>query len=163
MKKILVIYLLSMLPACSNLSKDKKIAAFNTLPSFEALLIDSTTILNSKSIPGGRPIILFYFRPDCPHCNKETKDLLNNIDSLKNVQIYFVSPMALGEIRNYCKAYQLENYKNIVVGKDYKFSFYKVFKPATVPYMAIYNSQKKLVKVYSEEPKISAVFEAAKM
>lgn len=153
----------SMVLACNHLHKNRNLTDINTLPSFKALLPDSSTLLSSNNFPSGKPIILFYFRPDCPQCNEETKILLDNVNSLNNVQIYFLSPMGLNKIRNFCKTYHLESYRNIIVAKDYELSFYRLFTPATVPYMAIYNSQKKLVKVYSEKPIISAIFEAVKM
>ncbi len=113
--------------------------------------MDSATIIQAEQIPPGKSIIMLYFRPDCIHCQAETKLLVDNINALKNVQIYFLAGAPFGEIKNYYKYYHLDQYKNIVMGKDYEHSFARIFQPSSIPYTAIYDSQKKLVKLYYGE------------
>jgi hypothetical protein len=127
------------------------------------LLMDSTTILKVKQSPVGKSIVLLYFRPNCPHCQNETKEIINNIDTLKNVDIYLLADSApFEDIRGFSNYFRLDQYKNIIVGNDFQHSFYHTFKPTAIPYIAIYNSQNKLIKIYDREVPISAVISAAR-
>ena len=122
-----------------------------SIPSFNLLLLDSTTVFNTNQIALGRPILFLYFSPDCEHCQVQTKSLLKNIRLLNNMQIYFFSPMPLSELKTFCNIYHLSNYKNIVVAKDLDYAFYRYYNARSFPCIAIYDKQKKLVKLYREE------------
>jgi hypothetical protein len=141
-------------------SRQGKEVALSTLPSFEMLLIDSAAILKAQEIPTGQPIVLLFFRPDCTHCQAETQVLLDHIDSLKNVRIYMLALEPLKEIKTFCLHYHLDQYKNFIVGRDYEYSFFRAFRPSTVPYMAIYDRNKRLVKIYNQEPGINNILNA---
>ena|SRR5258706_10578354 len=163
MKKLFFLLAPIILLTCNLGCQNSPTATIISLPSFNVLLLDSNSILNSKQIPSGNPIVFIYFNTDCSHCQEETKTLLQHIDSLKNVQFYFLTGMSLDELKHYNDLYHLNNYKNIVVGKDYEFSFAKVFKPQTVPYMAIYNSEKHLVRIFKGETEMNSIFEAIRI
>lgn len=149
MKRTSIIFLLVFYASCA--SKKETDKAIATLPPFDVLLIDSTTLLNSKQIPTGNPIVLMYFSPECEHCQKETKEIIHNIDRLKDVRLFFVTPLSHTELVTFYKHYQLSHYKNIVAATDYNYSFYNAFKPTDVPYWAIYNDRKELVRTIKGE------------
>jgi len=151
MKNIAFILSLSLLFACHLKYKGADIANISSLPAIKLLLMDSSIVVHAEKISSGKAIIMVYFRPDCPHCQQETKLLLSNIHALKDVQIYFLAGAPFGEIKKYSANYQLGQYENIVVGKDYEQSFAKLFEPNSVPYTAVYDTKKKLVKIYYGE------------
>lgn len=124
------------------------------------MLLDGKTILNMEETPSGKPFLLLYFRPDCPHCKQETKDLIKNIDTLGKTRIYLIGNASEEEIKAYYDHYQLKDYTNIVVGKDYNNSFFQAFKPTSIPYMAIYSGEKRLIKIYKGEPDINSILQA---
>jgi len=132
----------------------------SVLPSFDMLLLDSITHLNAKQIPDGKPIVMMYFRPDCPHCRAETKSLVGNIELLKGIHIYFISGSTIDDIKTFNAQYHLTQYSNITIGKDYEHSFLNIFDPGSIPYMAIYDSNKKLVKIYKGEVSITSLLTA---
>ena len=76
---------------------------------------------------------------------------------LKDAQICLITPMSFGELREYYNSFHLGDFKNIMVAQDYKFSFYNFFKIKAFPYVAIYDGQKKLVKLYKEEISIDRI------
>jgi thiol-disulfide isomerase/thioredoxin len=115
------------------------------------LLLDSTTLLSSLQISEGKPLIIFYVRPDCPHCQQETNECISNIKSLKAFEILFLTSATQKDTKEYAKKYHLDDYKNITVGRDFENSFIRVFRPTYVPYIAIYDTQKKLIKIYDGE------------
>jgi len=118
------------------------------LPEVKVLLLDSSTIINTKSVKAGCPIVLMYFSPDCEHCHAETQEILKNMGSLRDVQFFMVTPKSLAMLKPFYNGYKLGNYKNIKVGKDYQYGFYSNFKPRAIPYIVLYDENRKLVKVF---------------
>ena len=158
MKQSAIIFSFFLLAACQ--IKQRPEALLSTLPSFGMLLMDSTTLLKEEEIPMGKPIVLLYFRPDCPHCQKETQAFIDHSESLKHVQVYLLTNAPFEDIRTFYNHFQLANYKNFTVGKDYNHSFYNAFKPKVVPFLAVYDRNKKLVKIYGEEPDFNVILKS---
>ena len=123
---------------------------YPTLPAFNLLMQDSSTIFNTYNVAKGRPIVLYFFSPDCDHCHITCKDILAKMDSMKGADFYFFSFMPLSTIRPFAAQYHLERYKNITVGKDYQFFFPSFYGAKTIPYLVIYDSNKKLVKLFDD-------------
>lgn len=161
MKKLAFIVVFSSLFACHFNRKDKAIGEIIDLPSFKLLLTDSTTVVNTKDIHTGKPIILMYFSPDCEHCQEQTKNILKNMSELKDTQIFLLSPASLSEIKAFYSSFHLASYKNIFVGRDFEYAFYPLYKSPNFPCTAIYDSKKKLVKLFKTEIDISQIIEAS--
>ena len=152
MKKIFLLVCILGLFSCHFTQDAKYLSGISTLPPFDILLMDSTTLLHAGDIPTGKPIVMIYFRPDCPHCQVETKNLVESIERLKNFRIYFLTAAELGDAKTYAHEFHLDQYPNIItVGKDHEHSFARVFQPSSIPYLAIYDDKKKLIKVYHGE------------
>jgi hypothetical protein len=158
MKILLFLVLLTSATDCH--SRLGRLQALANMPSFNMLLTDSTTVLNAEEIPIGKPILLLYFRPDCPYSKQETKTLLEHIDLLKNARIYFISTAPLKDIKVFYQHFNLARFSNFTVGRDHYFSFYQAFRPSSVPYIAIYDCNKKLVKIYNEAADIDHILKA---
>lgn len=145
MKKRFILPLLLLAVSCH--FKDRQ-TALDSLPAFDMLLPDSTTIVHSDQIPVGSKTVFLYFRTDCPYCRAEMRAILQHIDSLQTVRLYFLTYMSIPEIRQFTNEFHLAAYKNIIVGKDYQGRFSKAFRPGVVPYLAIYDTRNKLIKIY---------------
>jgi thiol-disulfide isomerase/thioredoxin len=127
------------------------------LPSFNLLMADSINIFNTGNIRQGKVSVLFYFSPDCEHCQKETVDLLKHMPALKNVQFYFVTNDPLDRLKVYNSYYKIFRHLNIIIGRDYTFFFLRYFKGATPPYLIIYDKNKRQRAVFKGESNISDV------
>ncbi len=134
----------------------------NKVPSFDLLLIDSTTILNTENIPEGKPFVLIYFSPDCEHCQKETEDIIKNIDSLKNASLYYITSDPFERLVVFKDYYKTNKYSNIILCKDYKYEFIKNLKPTTTPYSIVYNREKIPVAVFAGESKVTDLIKIVK-
>lgn len=123
---------------------------YPTLPAFNIMLPDSSTIFNTYNIPEGKPIIILFFDPDCKHCKAEIKLLLKGMDSLKDVRFYFITSVHdFGKIRGFYDEYKLGDYSNIeAVGRDYEFFFFSYYGIRFVPDLVIYDEHKNLVKFF---------------
>lgn len=71
------------------------------LPSFDLLLTDSVTHLNTADIPSGKPIIVIGFSPTCGHCGAETEEIVKHISQLKDTRIYFLSSASITQMRGF--------------------------------------------------------------
>ena len=133
------------------------------LPSFNLLLPDSSTWLNTANIPAGKPLIFIGFSPTCTHCQKETRDIVDHIDRLKGAQIYFVTSYPFQDMKGYYQYFKLAKYPNITMGADAKNDFLRYFNAQMIPYIAIYDSKKRLKQAVMGEfgitPLVKATFE----
>lgn len=131
------------------------------LPSFDLLLTDSATHLNTADIPTGEPVIVIGFSPWCRHCQAETRDIVKNIRKLKNTRIYYVTAYPFGQMKLFYKAFKLDQYPNIVMGRDAKDYFLPYFKANGVPYTAVFDSRKRLKQVFGGETKADTLAKVA--
>ena len=146
MKIIYLTCLAGLLFGCH--SKHQSLGDRN-MPPLKILLVDSTTRILSSSIPAGEPIVFIYFQPDCIHCQQETSDLLRHIGEFSNVRLYFITPKYRPMLKEFYKHFNLGEYKNIKVGVDEDMLFYNHFQSTKVPFLAIFNRDKRLVKVHA--------------
>lgn len=110
---------------------------------------DSVWFTND-SLPANKPIILVYFSPECAHCQHEMKEIIKNIDSLKNAFFVFVSRFPIDSIKNFEKKYNTSIYPNMVFGKEASYYIPVFFDIKFTPFTAIYNAHKQYVKSYDQ-------------
>lgn len=135
------------LSSCSTKKLDKNTLAGNPMPSFQLLLMDSITYINSSTIPNDKPIVMLFVSPYCPHCREQTENIIANIKSLNKVRIYFLTTFSLDEIKQFNNQYGLSKYENIIVAQNNDFRFVDYFNISSIPFIAIYDKEKILKKV----------------
>jgi thiol-disulfide isomerase/thioredoxin len=118
------------------------------LPSFNILLNDSATYVNSSAFSKGQSFVLFYFSPHCPYCRAELDEIIQNKTLLSGIQFYLITDLPFLEMDHFTKEFNLSKYSNIVVGYDPNYSVLNYFRPSGVPYLAIYGKDNKLRKAY---------------
>lgn len=138
------IYLVSK-PTPKQIDVPKEIAS---LPAFNLLLTDSQTVINTSKGKNGKATLLFYFEPNCAHCQNETEDLLTNKNILEKTNIYFISLDPMERIRKFMKYYNLRELPGITVAKDYQFSAINIFKLNMIPSNIVYNNKNEIVKIF---------------
>ena len=131
------------------------------LPAFNILLTDSITTFNTFSIPKGRPVMLVFFDPDCKHCKAETKELVAGMDSLSNIDIYFISPShSMTDIRRFAGDNHLKDFSNVkLVGRDYEFFFATYYDVKFVPDIALYDDHKKILRLFEGHARIKELYD----
>jgi thiol-disulfide isomerase/thioredoxin len=135
---------MACIASCFGVSPQKTGKEGKPIPEFSLLLTDSTTWLNSRNIPTGKPIVLLYYSPYCPFCKALTQEIIEEMDELKNIQFYFISSFPMSTLKAYSKAYQLAKYPNIITGVDTSSVLHDYFDAPGIPYLAIYDKDKKL-------------------
>ncbi|PSL45692.1 hypothetical protein CLV51_104399 [Chitinophaga niastensis] len=148
MKNAIILLLLVGLCGCFGREPEKTVLKGKSMPSFNLLLADSITHLNTISIPAGKPIVLFYFGPNCPYSRAQMDEIIENMPSLKDIQFYIFTTAPFPEMKGFYDHYQLRKYPNMAVGLDYDNFFSDYFKAIGVPYMAIYGRDKRLNEAF---------------
>lgn len=148
MKQFLFLLIVASLAGCFGATPEKTGKEGQPIPEFSVLLLDSTTWLNTHNIPKGKSFVLFYFSPFCPHCKEQTQEIVEEMDNLKDIQFYFISNFPIKTLKPYYKINELSKYPNIVTALDTSHLMANYFRSPGVPYMAIYNKDKKLNKTF---------------
>ena len=128
-----------------------------SIPSVNLLLVDSITHLNMKDITAGKSIMIVELSPYCPHCKAEITDILHHMDYFKDTQIYLITAFSYKDLMDLSNNFQLEKYTNIQTGIDSGGTFMSYYKASVVPYTAIYDNQKKLVRAMSGRADINSL------
>lgn len=132
---------------------------FPTLPPLKLLLTDSTTIFTEKQIKKDHPMFLIIFSPDCEHCQKETEELIDKIDSFKNIQIVMASFMPVDKIRTFYNTYKLDRFSNIIVGYDMQHILPTYYRISYTPFLAFYDKKGNLIEGIQGALPLSKVLE----
>jgi hypothetical protein len=130
------------------------------LPAFEVQELDSVTVFNSMNIPTGRPIVLFYFGAECGHCESAFETLEKGWDSLEHADFYMMSFSPLYQIKEFAKKYHVDEHKNIkLIGMDKKMFFTGYYGVRAVPFIAVYDKNKRLVKAWHTHVPVKELYE----
>ncbi|MBO9727317.1 MAG: thioredoxin fold domain-containing protein [Chitinophaga sp.] len=114
------------------------------LPSFNLLLPDSATIIDVAKKETNKSTVLFYFRPDCPYCQKEMTQITQEIKKLTDIHFFIFTPYPFKEMMDFYKHFDLKQYLNITMGQDYNYFFANHFKIGSVPCIMVYGKDKRL-------------------
>ena len=100
-----------------------------------------------------RKLIINFFSPGCEHCQYMAKQYVKNADKFKDINLLMVTISDSSEVVKFKNDYHLDSLPNLVLLKDSKFRFEKLFGTAMVPSFFIYKN-KKLMKEIIGETKI---------
>src|SRR5579862_9039748 len=93
MKKLFPVFLVIL---CSNVVFAQQTGAtdprpeflrFPTVPPFNLLKVDSATYLTKDDIKKHHLTMIMYFSPECDHCKHQTRDILEQSDKFKDIEI----------------------------------------------------------------------------
>lgn len=119
----------------------------NHIPAFNILLTDSS-FFTPAQLPKSDYTVIIYFSPDCGHCQIMAKELVKNIDSLRNAFFVMVAYKSLEDIKGFAGYYGLDKIPNLRLGRDQNYFVPAFYRVESTPFAAVYNSNLKLIKVY---------------
>lgn len=121
---------------------------FPTYPPVKLLLPDSISYFSKEDLPKKSTVLLILFNPQCEHCQHETEDIIRQIDKFKNTRIVMATNMPFDTMMTFRARYQLEKYRNIIVGQDTHYFLPSFFMISNLPFLACYNRKKELITVF---------------
>ena len=130
---------------------------FPTLPQFSIYKASDSTVFTRDNLQKRKPTVFIIFSPDCEHCQHETESLIANIDKFKDAQIVMVEYLSFEEMVKFYKIYKIENYPNIIMGRDAKFYLPMFFKIESLPAIYVYDKKGKFKQAFSGSVKIDKI------
>ena len=143
----------------ANLKHKKEVALrIKSVPRFTFKTLENKDF-TQVNINQELPKLFVYFNSECDFCNSEAQKIHDNLESLKNIQILFVSHEEINGIINFSKKHQLENKANIIFLADTKLEFSEIFDAKTLPFMLLYSKENRLIKKFKGATKIDKIIE----
>lgn len=142
-------FLIGLLLAVSLVAQDNTppFKKHPTVPPFTLEHHDGKKITKDQ-LKKGAPVLIMFFSPQCDHCQKQTRDLVSNMNKLKNTQIVLASYQPLAELKAFASDYKLNPHANIFIGRDAMFFLPPFFKIGALPFLATYDKNGALVNVH---------------
>lgn len=132
---------------------------FPTVPPLKLLLTDSATIFTEKQLKEDTPLFFMLFSPDCEHCKKETEEIIDKIDSFKNIQIVMATFMPVDKMKVFYDNYKLDRFPNIIVGYDMQHILATYYRISYTPFLAFYDKKGNLIDGYQGALPLTKVLE----
>ena len=131
--------------------------AKNDLPELPLLRSDGTRT-TARSLTG--KVILVFYLPDCSHCQREARQISNNLNYFKDYALHFVSTAPLPEQEKFGKEYNLAGQPNVSFAQTSPDELYKHFGLFPTPTVYIYEEGGRLVKIFRDETPVEQIIAA---
>ena len=122
---------------------------------------DSTKFVKADLIPN-KAVLIMVFSPDCNHCKHEIKEIIENIDLFKNIQIVMASPLDFHLIKSFYELYKFADYPNITMCRDYSYFLGDFFKVKNFPAIFLYDKKGKFVQTFDGSVPVQKIVDALK-
>ncbi|MFD0795265.1 TlpA family protein disulfide reductase [Mucilaginibacter litoreus] len=127
------------------------------------ILTTNDVYVTPADLPKNTPVMLIYFAPDCPHCQKLIRDLKPSMNKLKNIQVVMITFTDIRMVKTFENDYGLKPYKNFTLGTEgYTYKVQRYYQLKHTPYIAIYDHSGKLVEAFDKEPSVDDILGAVK-
>lgn len=142
----------------SKLNHKKEVAErIKVIPNFSFYTTNGSEFSN-KNLQK-KPSVFVYFNSECIYCKSETKKIKERLEDFKEVQLFFISFEKKEIIQQFAKDYELLHEENVLFLEDKKGEFSKLFDVNSIPFMVIYDEDKKLLKKIKGATNIDVMLE----
>lgn len=142
----------------SKLIHKKEVAErIKVIPNFSFYTLDGKEF-SDKNLQK-KPSVFVYFNSECIYCQSETKKIQERLEDFNEVQLIFISFEKKEIIQQFAKDYELLDQENVLFLEDRKGEFSKLFDVTSIPFMVIYDEQKKMLKKFKGATNINAIVE----
>lgn len=133
---------------------------FPTVPPFELLQTDSTTI--TKAILKKQATLIMYFSPSCDHCIHQINDMEKRWKEFSGYQLVLATYQPMEELVEFIDKYKMKEQKNIHLGRDTQFMLPGFFVIKSLPYFAVYDKKGNYVTSFEGNVKVDKLLDALK-
>jgi thiol-disulfide isomerase/thioredoxin len=144
MKQLLLLFALGLASCTQVPQADDAPIDPKALPPIVLLKGDTVTRFSTDSLAKGRPTMLYFYGPGCLPCDTLSQQLIAKMDTLKDVNILFISAGAFHEVKVYQEKFNPERFPNVKLGLDYNNAFYRYFGGQAYPILAFYDKNKQI-------------------
>ena len=118
------------------------------IPAFAIQLLDSTSYIHSEDIGEGKGLVLFYVSTTCPYCRAQMRDMVNNIEKIRNEKLCILTNDKLRSLNAFANYFKLKQLSNVIVGRDTGHVFFNTYGLITVPITAYFDKNNRLKVAY---------------
>lgn len=140
----------------TNKFKNETAAKTQLLPTLDFKQLSGERFGNDR-LPAGQSTVVYYYSPDCEHCQYEAGEIQKNIAQFQRATLVMVSTADSAAVSTFAAKYGLAKQRNIHFLLDSEGTFYKTFGTAQAPSFFVYNEQQQLVQKFAGETKIDAI------
>ena len=144
MKQLLILFALGLAsctqaPHADNMPKDPK-----ALPPIVLLKGDTVSKFNTDSLAKGRPTLLYFYGPGCKPCDTMSQKMAAAMDTLKDINIVFISAGSFHDVKLYQEKYHFEQFPNVRLGLDYNNVFFRFYGGQAYPLLVFYDKNRQI-------------------
>lgn len=115
-------------------------------------------IATAADLPKNKPVILIYFAPDCPHCQKLIREMKPDMDKFKKFEVVMITFTDIRMVKTFENDYGLNKYPNFILGTEgYTYTVQRYYQLKHTPYVAIYGKNGKLLKAFENQPEVKDI------
>lgn len=119
-------------------SGNTKVGIGKPLPDFSFTDVNGKTITKA-SLPAGQPVIVFYFDPECDHCQLQSKWVAANKEWFKGITFLYVSWAEIEAIKEFPGKFLPGVTGPIYFTKDQDYKFDSYFGYSEIPSIYVYS------------------------
>ena len=134
----------------------------NRMPAFKIMKTDNTWF-SKDQLPNRDYTVIIYFAPDCGHCQHEMKEIIKNMDKLKNINFVWVSFKSMPEITEFYVKYNISKYPNMVMGRDLDYKLPSFYRVKFTPFVAVYDKKALFLKAFEGGAEMKELFPVLKV
>ena len=82
------------------------------------MVLKNGQVYKAENLPLGKPILIFYFSPECEECHSVLEEVLDRIVEFKSASIAMITYLSVESVAKYVDDNELEKYPDIVVGTE---------------------------------------------
>jgi thiol-disulfide isomerase/thioredoxin len=125
-----------------------------TIPPYKIVTTKDQT-LTSADLVKNKPVMIIYFAPDCPHCQKLITDMKPSMAKFKNIQVIMITFTDIRMVKTFQNDYGLTAWPNVILGTEgYTYTVQRFYQLKHTPYIAVYDHTGKLVQAYEKVPEM---------
>lgn len=125
--------------------------AQKSLPDFQFQDLEGNSF-SKQDLESDLATIAIFFDPYCDHCAQQAKWMVEAKDTLKDVQMIWVTTEELEGVKNFYEEYfGEENMPNLHILRDTEYMFDAYFGYSEVPSIYVYNKSGQRVKAFNKE------------
>jgi peroxiredoxin len=158
---LLVLSLLAFMgyKVVSKINHKKQVAEnIKKMPTFSYVTLENK-VFTQENLIQNKPTLFIYFNSECDFCNHEAEMVQQNIEQLKDIQVFFISYEPIKKIKQFATKFKLLNHANIYFLSDSKISFAATFDVKSMPCLVLYDKDNNLIEKIKGQVKIETVLE----
>jgi len=144
---VTAIFVLGFLIANNLLERENILDRISEWPDLQVNTLEGEPV-STTSIPGDKPVMLYYFNTECIFCQETFTDLPNNNELIEEATLLFISDEDPDIVREFISDMELENVPEIQFYNDDDQQVKDFFAIRGVPAIYLYNQKRDLIELY---------------